>query len=221
MDLLDFIKKNLDLIIKLTSAFFVFSYIFGFIAWNVYLSQFGYFESSFLQTRFLSAGITMTIIYLAYIGSLIKIYNLIKNSLYAKNFSADMLGTMLVVVLFVPWYSYVIFPRIPQFLGGAHPFAKSIIASEDEIRYFSSLNLIPTPNSGGTNPIQTEYLCEIYNNENITIIGKSSMGNFRVLILKKDLFKGFQVVPLYLESYIRSEVCKSFVTRSYFWPLKN
>lgn len=39
------------------SVFLLLCYIAGFMAWNSYLSHFGFFESNLLQTRFLSAGL--------------------------------------------------------------------------------------------------------------------------------------------------------------------
>ncbi len=51
-------RKFSDLLLILISGF----YLFGFISWNFYLANFGFFESNLLQTRYISAGILFLVI---------------------------------------------------------------------------------------------------------------------------------------------------------------
>ncbi len=231
MDIKDIFLKYIEPFIKLLAIFFLVAYGIGFVVWNGYLSQYGFFEYSFLQTRFLSTGI-LTFIPLSYpILFIIILTRRLKKIVWIKKngrFFYEILSLLyfgIVTIFFTLsfyYYIFCIFPRIPQFLGGGRPFAKSIIAKQEEIKFLSSLNIISTPNGEGQLPIQTVYLCELYNNEKIMIIGTAVQSNMRVLILEKELFKGFQVAPLFQVNYIRSTQC-SFLTYSanpFKFPLK-
>jgi hypothetical protein len=196
-------------------ALFV-SYAIGFLTWNFYLAQFGFFEYDFLQTRFLSTGL-LTVIFV-FLPFVILIRPLRKNA--PENRSLKMkLAEYFIIFLLANWYFFfvlVLFPNIPQFFGGAYPFVKSIVADPTEIAFLQDLDIPSSPNAEGKSSIQTNYVCEIYSNREVIIL--ATMGregnSMRALMLQKTDFKGSQAIPpLAVDSAINL-LCRPFIMNS-------
>ena len=193
--LISAMKKELTKHLIPLGLFFVYS--LGFIILNIYLAIFGIFEFNFLQTRFLSTGLFASLIaaplflvvYKVF-STLAKKYPSIKGffSIFMVYFSA----------LFIVVYSILIFPTIPQFIGGASPVSASIIGSPDEVNFLKNFDLDLIPNAEGLLPVQTAPACILYQNDGNILLGVehdigSNKSIRRVVYLKKDQYRGLQL----------------------------
>lgn len=66
------------------SIFLLLVYSSGFIAWNYFLSQYGFFEYNLLQTRYISAGILILFFMTLSMAPFILFYYLIKKLIIKK-----------------------------------------------------------------------------------------------------------------------------------------
>ena len=179
---------------KMSGAFFnglAITYASGFVVWNIHLSRFGYFEYELLQSRFISTGILFlllpTIVYLF--------------SFYKQNFSKKrMAASIAFVVLYFIIFTYILFPSIPQYLGGGKPYLGSIVANAETVKQYQKMGLLKSEISD----IETTRGCKIYENKNILIFGfikgafennKYSVSADRVLIINRDKIDAVSVLP--------------------------
>lgn len=187
------------------SIVFTSSYFFGFVLWNGFLNDYGFFEINVLQTRFISAG-------LVFLSPVILFIILSKKDLgyfFSKGYP------VLILIIYFIVYLWYCFPSIPQSLGGARPFPVSIIGSPEQISYLNMFNLASAPDS----KTQTIPVCQIYSDDVKTIVGISSpvivegkeQVSKRVLILHQSEVKGFQPMPAFLVSKTRNFFCEGFV----------
>lgn len=189
------------------------SYLFGFILWNIFLGVYGFFEFNLLQTRFVSAGLMFLLI-----SSTLYFVILRKKPEDLLNFQKRKLVYFIIYFLF---YAYLIFPTLPQAIGGAAPFGVFLLGSEDQISYLVKFNIPTTPDS----KVETTPVCEIYSNTEQLVIGASSLnlqqtgyGTFsaqitgqRVMILHQNQISGTQPVgPTYFPSSLSSMECTGF-----------
>lgn len=151
-------------------------YVAGFAVWNRFLSNFGFFEYDFLQTKFISAGIWTTLsFYLLYIWKLRK-----------RNTAA--VGISFSVYVFVI-FPVAIFPLIPSSMGGGMPIVTSLIDASEEILHLQNNFNIPAAKNGTNPPVQTEPLCLFFARENLLIIGPIYTNIGRIIVLPRD--RGF------------------------------
>ena len=183
-------KNDYDILslAKYVSFFLLLCYVYGFIAWNYLLSKFSFFEYSLLQTRYLSAGLLFLLIILTI---LLLIYFVLKpfSSKLLDNVKkhVKICGIVFLLILIpidIYIFSPTIFFRTEQYLGGAHPFAISIIGSDLQIEYLTNFNIPAAANADITTTtpegdlattskasVQTGMLCGIYQNNDFIIIG--------------------------------------------------
>jgi hypothetical protein len=215
MNFIEMVKRNVGWTTKALVLVFALAYGLGFVIWNLYLSAYGFFEYKLLQTRFLSSGLLAlgflpALIILPYLGykGLISLVKRL-SELEREIISLLMGGVLFLFTLYA--YTFFVFPYIPQYLGGAHPYVKSIIAEPDEMDFLSDLNFA-LPDNGGKRPIQTDFICEIYSNEDVIIVGVGEDDKHkRVITFNKNLFKGYQTVPHAYLDEARKSKCNSFI----------
>ncbi len=203
------LEHNLEKSTKMVGLFLVLAYALGFLAWNIHLSTYGYFEYDLIQTRFLSTGTLILIIFSIPALFSYSLLSSLKKDTLSAFFFRSIFGFIFAVsfVLFVQY----LFPKISQSYGGAYPFTKWLIADPDEIEFLSNFNLL-TERNGDKRSVQTGLVCEIYSNRDIMIVGARGEegNNKRILILRKEYLKGFQSVPPVVESEAKDAFCSDF-----------
>ena len=184
-------------LVKYTSIFLLFAYFYGFIAWNYLLGKFGFFEYNLLQTRYLSAGILyLFIIFILPLFLALLFKPLIKRIKEGKDISIKTVVIGLLILLFLDTFLFApyIFPRVPQYLGGAQPFIISLIGNDEQINFLRNFN-INYANEENKTPYQTSLLCSIYENQDFIILGAiDENGRARVLTLEWSQFSGVSVI---------------------------
>ncbi len=213
-------KENLESISKIIALSLAISYGAGFLLWNWHLSSYGYFEYDLLQTRFIFSGIVAIMFFAPVVW-------FIKKILETKFISKSKDFTKFIICIFILFLtlfllSRIIFPWIPQHLGGARPFPKSIIGEPDEIEFLSNFNIPSAKNADGKSSVQTNLVCEIYNNRDLIIIGTigETGSTLRILNIRKDKIKGFQSIAIFEEEKYRKIVCAKFFYGRYLSYLK-
>lgn len=213
--------NHTDKIIKRSSALLLLAYIFGFIAWNYHLSNYGFFEYNLFQVRYLSAGFlpaaALTVIFL--------INNLI------KRFKKIIFCFFVVVFLLLYYFIYVrnIFPNLPPYFGGAKPFVISIIANPEQIKMLENFNIESTPNAGDKDSVETIKVCNLYQNNEFVVIGvadkdilckaekTTEIVNFaqpkRVIILNRNNISGFSIVSV--SNRFKNIACDGFLPKNF------
>lgn len=172
-------------------------YIAGFTVWNRFLSNFGFFEYSFLQTKFISAGIL----------AILSFYLIYSWKLTTRN-NITVIITFLIYIFII--FPSVIFPLIPASFGGGMPIMTSLIDTPDEILHLENdFNIPKEPNADGAKPsVQTRPLCLFFARENLLIIGPAFGGIGRIVILPRD--RGFSQS---LVGFWGREACYEYI-----WP---
>ena len=188
-------------------------YVLGFLVWNIYLSQFGIFESNFLQTRYLSSGI-LGLIFISFVVlfflTIIRLINRIKakksNNQITDIFSIKKMimievSVMTFIILFLLFVLFI-FPQIPQYFGGAAPVSASLIGSAEQMHFLENFNVDLVPNAEGKEAVQTYPMCILYQNQDYILIGVRDWKNTlitnpkftlsRVLYLRISQILGFQ-----------------------------
>lgn len=190
-------------------------YAVGFSLWNSYLSRFGAFEYNLIQLRYLSAGILfcLTSIFVAgFIYLLYKHFYSKYQHFYSKKYSTlIIIGVCLLCIIgWIVLFTRTIFPRIPQYLGGAKPIRTTIIGSPEQISYLNNFD-IPSADNSNNLSVQTFPVCLIYQNDdyflffnasNITESTQSSSTpqqvqlsfNSRAILLDRKNFQGLQAI---------------------------
>ena len=169
-------------------------YGLGFIIWNQYLIPFGFFEYNLLQVRFLGAGslfVLVLFIVMVIVDVFIKLFGF-----KISGFVFSLILFLLAVFLFYP-FQYLIFARIPQWLGGARPIPTTILGSEQQISYLGALGVKVAANAEGKNSIQTGLVCLVYQNDRYILfqtINLSESVKVRNVPLSRDQFIGFSSV---------------------------
>lgn len=179
-------------------------YSTGFVLWNQYLSHYGYFEYSFVQTRYLSAGLLFWIPTVAVFGAdflTLKFIPLRFNKIrtVVDNLFLGIISVWAVLLFFF------LFPSIPQSLGGARPMSMSILGSPEEIEYLINFEIKPASNAGDKPSVQTRPICLIYqNSEYILFFNATQLSNAtteqggvvsfsqRSILLSNHQFRGLQ-----------------------------
>lgn len=198
--LLDFMTRHFAWI-----AFGV--YASGFLAWNNYLSSYGFVEYSIVQTRFLSAGILMWLPVALVSLAAASIRNKVPQEWSTTRISI----TVGVVFLALVWF-YLLFAvlltQIPQAFGGVKPIPVSLIGTPDQIDYLANFAVGSGENAQGKHSVQTRPICLIYQNDqyilffNATQASSSIQKNGdlylefapRVISIARDNFLGFHQV---------------------------
>ncbi|MDO8561097.1 MAG: hypothetical protein Q7R91_02690 [bacterium] len=178
------------------------AYLVGFIAWNYFLSHFGFFEYNLLQTRFVSAGVL-------FISPVVLCLVLYKFFQIEVDFKIYEVAALLLVYFFV--FVILEFPLMPQYFGGARPFATSLIGTKEQIKYLRNFGIQSEKNVEGEESIQTKPVCQIYQNNEFIIVGvampegditKDAPLTLRVrggaLILKQNQVSGFNSIDTQL-----------------------
>ena len=138
-----------------------FSYAIGFISWNIFLRQFGYFEYNLLQTRFISAGILFSI----YLSFLLHLVDMIRKRFTKKRKKPFLqwikekkflVCSIIIVFLFV--FSFEVFPITAQYFGGAKPIPASLVADIDTLKLLADFGVQLVENGEGKESRQTRAL---------------------------------------------------------------
>ncbi|MDD5749771.1 MAG: hypothetical protein PHO91_03225 [Patescibacteria group bacterium] len=191
-------EKLLSKLIKYTPFFLLVAYFYGFLAWNSFLSRFGFFEYNILQTRYLSAGILFLGCFLVVIIFLYRLFSVISKIKNSKLFKTNYKIIFFVVfslIFNICIFTPIIFPRIPQYLGGAQPLPISLIGTKEQIDFLRNFNTLNKDNEGNKLPFQTGTLCSIYENNDFVIFATTDENNrSRVLKLKPDQFSGISII---------------------------
>jgi hypothetical protein len=187
-------------------------YIAGFFAWNFHLGKFGFFEHELLQTRFISAGFLILLVPLL-------IWMLSES--VSKEFKSWNFGMR--CFTFFAWiimFSWLFFPLFPQYMGGGSPMTVSLLANPDTMVRFKILGVDLAYAGEKQTAIETQKVCLIYQNSDITIIGvakvSSPNGNDlvsepnRVLIMPNDKIDGLSTLPS--RNWVNHIACKSTLT---------
>lgn len=174
-------------------------YVCGFVVWNLHLARFGYFEYDLLQTRFISAGILVSLSSLILFMLIVFIVKLFSHRAYS--FFVDHQGIFLLLFTLAVIVSGVfVFPTIPQYLGGGRPYLGSIIVDESASNEYKEMGLM-------ISDVESLRGCKIYENRNIFIFGfiKNEIrydkeGDVlispdRVLIINRDKIDAVSVLP--------------------------
>lgn len=201
----------LENLVKIFGLVFILSYGIGFLVWNYHLSRYGFFETNILQSRFLSAGLLFLLFFsIAALVLYLIVIKCVKSDAYLKYFY------YLLFLFFIYFYIFgnYIFPSVPQSFGGTRPFIKWLIADSAEIKFLDNFEIEPEPN-GQNESVQTKPICEIYNNNDIIIVGATSDDGIsaRILAIKKDIVKGYQAVPPGQVDSVMSQRCDGFFPR--------
>lgn len=190
------------------------SYVIGFVLWNSFLGHYGYFEFDFLQTRFVSAGLAFLLPIVTIILLLITFGK--QPLIWSRK---KVLVSVYVAIVYFLIYAFAVFPLLPQALGGARPFAVTLLGNSEQISYLNMFNLQAIPGSA----VQTVPICEIYSNSTVIIIGALSFDGqlqsgkapipigARVMILHQSELKGTQPVEVSKEAEIHKITCDSFI----------
>jgi hypothetical protein len=196
---------------KVVSFFVITALVVGFLIWNFYLVQLGFYEFNIIQARYIHTGI----LFLILVAPVIFFIYIILKKIKVKNkkISSILLFYCLAIfsLFFLFVYSLFVFPRISQAWGGAQPRVLSIIASETDIEYLASFGIQPS------SPVITQNLCVAYENQEFILI---LLGN-RVLSVKKDYFKGFNSLPAKTRDQIADDCSKlaiGWVSNKADWP---
>ena len=188
------IAITLDFIIKtLTGIFFIF-YVSGFLVWNAYLSQYGFFEYNLLQARYISAGLLFDIIVFFVFIIIIFLFDnfflffiffnkrvrkpLVYYKLQSKKkifFVTHPIITISIFSFFLGLcfylFPYFIFPNIPQYFGGSKAIPASLIGNSYQMAYLSNYGIGLENNSGDKDSVQTKPVCILYQNQEYILIG--------------------------------------------------
>ncbi len=185
------------------TEFILLTYICGFVSWNFYLGHFSFFEFDLLQTRFISAGILILLPVILLASFL---------SLFTKIKLIEEVPFFMKVILFLVWFSFfnvVLFPFIPQSLGGARPYVVSVVPTHDTTADFPTMGVSLAPVPNGIKGIQTVNGCKIYENNNLLILGfiyepvvsTTTSGTYvktqsnRVLTIYKEHIEAMSILP--------------------------
>lgn len=184
------IEKKIGIIILIL-------YVAGFVTWNTYLSNFGFFEFDLLQTRFVSAG---------FLCLVIPVIILVTSSKSRDKFSRlNIVTQSLCFFIWAIFFGTVVFSYVPQYLGGAKPFLASVVMEPDMVRAFKLMGY-SYPVSD-TDSIETIRGCKIYENKEQVLMGfgvidneKTSTTtiaatNARLLYISKNKIQALSVLP--------------------------
>lgn len=212
----------IDKITKYLSALLLLAYIFGFIAWNYHLSNYGFFEYNLLQVRYLSAGFLPALFVLIIIFLITVLIKRFKKVIFCS-----------FVVVFLPLYYFVyvrnVFSNWPPYLGGAKPFVVSIIANPEQIKMLENFNIESTRNASDKDSVETIKVCNLYQNNEFVVIGVADKDilckaektneiiNFakpkRVIILNRNNISGFSIVPV--SNRFKNIACDGFLPKNF------
>mgnify|MGYP001595164768 CR=1 FL=1 len=180
-------------------------YISGFLVWNFYLYTLGFIDDSFLQAKFILTGLTFCLtsfflFCLVYLPGLLfrHIYHQYRQTGFlSEYFSGSFefyykaLLTGVGITCLLLWmiiYSSVIFPYIPQLLGGGQPRAISFIVEEKSAEILNSFGIV----LGEGEKYQTPpTLCIVHENSGLVFVALED----RILALYKSLLTGYVSLP--------------------------
>ena len=158
-------------------------YVAGFAVWNRFLTNFGLFEFNLLRTQFISAGILAVVCFYFYLR-----FIFITRTLDWRYFRYALVFTYWIYL-----FPLIIFPLVPQWIGGGKPIITSLVGTSTQIMYLEDSFQIPSePNSEGKKPpIQTRPACLFFARENRSVIGPATGTVGRIVALPDDQFIGF------------------------------
>ena len=186
------------------SIFILICYSYGFVLWNYYLLNYGFFEYNVLQTRFLSAGFTFLI-------SVVILYILF--SLHRLLFSIRELYVFIFfIILTLIWlflFSKLFFDKLPQYVGGSKPFPSTMIGTVEQISYLSNFGIEGAENADKKS-VQTTPICIIYQNNDYILFSNATktegIVNLRVVVIKRDNITGTQIVSNNPSSKVQCDI---------------
>ena len=184
----DILEKISSIWRNFSEVFGIFSlltYVIGFIVWNKYLGDFGFFEYNLIQARYISAGLLFIIIWI--IVSRVIIFFLHRFRKHEIRIIYKNAIALLIIISLV-YFSTEVFLLVPQWLGGGKPVATSILGTSEQIEYLKDLNFFPISNAG--NPSIQTRACLFYQNNDYVLIGSYS----RILSISRSSIIGFQTV---------------------------
>lgn len=152
-----YVQYDIKKYFELSGFLLLLCYVAGFFAWNSYLAHFAFFEYDILQTRFISAG---ALILVPLIGVC-----LIWNKFNLWFFKLNIKNQLAFYIVYVIIFTYIVFPFIPGYFGGASPSLVSIVAETNTLNALKSMSLL---HSDGVESIRG---CKIYENHDLLIIG--------------------------------------------------
>lgn len=183
-------KKNLiELIAKSITLFVGVSFALGFLIWNIYLQRLGFFSDDLLQVRYVLTGVSFATISLFIFFSIPSFGNFIIAKLKSTN-EKNMKWLLISTTIFVVWvfiFSFIIFPFMPQWLGGGSPRVVSLVTTTQEINYLNKFGI----KNGLGSFVQSENICIAYEDK-VSIV---AILPDRVMSLKKEFIKGFGSLP--------------------------
>ena len=200
-----------------------FCYVAGFLAWNIYLSHFGFFEYDLLQTRFLSAGFLILILPVTVFAVRKKSRDkfLLLNHFYQAVF----------FFVWVCFFAIVIFPYIPQYFGGAKPYLASLVSNSEMIKSFELMGLLYSERQG--EQVETTRGCKLYENSDQILMGfgvvslsekqnsnqqYAQVDNIRIVAINKNQIQGTSVQPqgeVFVGSSVKVQLICESIRSSY------
>lgn len=213
-----------DKILRGLSLVSIASYIMGFLIWNTFLLRLKFQEIEILQSRFIYTGFFFILFLIVsyfvakYFFLLLRYFfpldirwdwRRLDNETIQKYATKSTLGILM--LLFI--YSIVLFPSMPRMVGGARPFAISIVPDGSNLT-LKNLEDLSMPKADGSE-IQTGHVCVAYENSSMLLI----LTHDRVLRINKAYLKGLAPLPGHqgVESFER-EVCTKLAR---LWILPN
>ncbi len=230
-----FSKENIEKAIHMIGFLVFVSYILGFVIWNRFLSPYGFFEYSFLQTRYLSAGMLSLCFFVSFsLPILPLVWIIFRNSriILETIIITAFIFDLLLIFIIAPYAG--IFTTLSPAIGGGRPTVISLLGSTKQIEYLGEFGIPTIPNGKNKLPVQTNFLCGLYENNDYFIVGIPGFQNEkviagRVMVIKKDEVIGFQPFPrLSFESgttassslsAFRRVICDPFVGHTDFTDL--
>ncbi|MEK7650313.1 MAG: hypothetical protein AAB364_00330 [Patescibacteria group bacterium] len=169
----------------------------------MYLAHFAFFEYDLLQTRFISAGI-LTL----FLPAILILWKEKNEWLFSKR---DRLVKFVLYAIWIVFFGGLIFPHIPQHLGGSKPKISSVVASTSTLENLSIMGVTLADAGEGKQRVQTIPMCKIYQNRDSVIFGVvrdtgSEIISNRVLILNKVQVEAESVTPDDPQQY--TQICR-------------
>ncbi len=167
-------------------------FVIGFIIWNIYLYSLGFVEDDLLRARFIFTGF----FFLAW-SAVIAIIPARRYGGFTKlivHIISHKISWAIYLLLWLIFYSLIIFPMWPLGWGGGQPRALSIIGDKE---YLDRLNTFGIVMAEGAE-FQTANICVAYESSEMVVVLLEN----RVLRLNQSDIGGLAALPGAKETYM-------------------
>lgn len=185
------IEKKISIISKIILLALFLLYSFGFLTWNIYLNNFGFYEYNFIETNYISAGFLSCLFLFIIYG--VVFHTLQKFFKFSLNSDINVYICIVVFSICIVLFPNYIFSRIPRHWLGGGMQQVSILGAPEQILYLNNFDIDGYDN-GDKASVQSKPVCLIYQNDKYSLFGvyNTITNKRRVISIENDRFTGLQ-----------------------------